>query len=349
MTSEDGVLGLFLLVLGVSGALLLRFRDRRDSWFRLLVGNLLVFVLLFSTFSLFGEVYYRFVYDSSDSLVVMKVGYRWFERHYRRNSAGFRDNIEYYPEIRPAARRVSFLGDSLTAGQGIRDVDDRFANRIRHIHPEWEVHVLANAGWETDQELGSLRDLTEKGYQLDHVVLVYCLNDIQDLSPQIAQINRAYYSKPNWFIRSSYLFNTIYYRVKARTYHGDTSEAKDYWRLLREAYFGPLWDKQEQRLRALKALVERKGGHLSVVIFPFVHAVGPNNEFYSVHAQLERFWRQLDLPYLDLLAAFQDLPSEMLMVNRFDVHPNEYANKLATDSMDNFLRKTMSAEEKGDR
>jgi len=349
MTSEDGVLGFFILLLGVSVALLLRFRDPRGSWFQVLVGNVLVFVLLLSMLSLVGEVYYRFVYDTSDSLVVMKVGYRWFERHYRRNSAGFRDNIEYYPQIRPGARRVSFLGDSLTAGQGIRDVDDRFANRIRHMHPEWEIHVLANAGWETDRETGSLRDLIDKGYQLDQVVLVYCLNDIQDLSPQIGQINQTYYSKPNWFIRSSYLFNTIYYRIKARTYHGDTSEAKEYWRLLREAYFGPLWDKQEHRLRALKALVEGNGGHLSVVTFPFVHTVGSNNEFYSVHTKLERFWRHQDVPYLDLLAAFQDLPPKMLMVGRFDVHPNEYANKLVTDLLDNFLRKIMSAEEKKHR
>lgn len=105
-----------------------------------------------------------------------------------------------------------------------------------------------------------MHKLIEEGYQLDQVVLVYCLNDIQDLSPQIVRISRGYYSKPNWFIRSSYLFNTIYYRIKAKTYHGDTPEANDYWRHLREAYFGPLWDKQQQRLRALKALVESKGG-----------------------------------------------------------------------------------------
>lgn len=53
------------------------------------------------------------------------------------------------------------------------------------------------------------------------------------------------------------------------------------------------------------------------------------------------------MPYLDLLAAFQDVPPEMLMVGRFDVHPNEYANKLATDSIDTFLKEKMSAEENG--
>ena len=132
--NQDWIFDLFLLFPLASGALLFLFiRHRQKSkipagWGGLLSGNLLIFVFLLAIFFVVGEGYYRFVYDTTDSLAYTRVSQRWFNRYYIQNAAGFRDNVEYSLTIQPGRRRVSFLGDSFLAGHGVKSVEDRFAN-----------------------------------------------------------------------------------------------------------------------------------------------------------------------------------------------------------------------------
>ena len=60
-------------------------------------------------------------------------------------------------------------------------MEDRFPNRLRRAHPDWEIQVVAMVGLDTGGELALMKKAFAKGYQVDQVVLVYCLNDIGDL------------------------------------------------------------------------------------------------------------------------------------------------------------------------
>ena len=94
-------------------------------WTHLAVGNALVFLCLATPLLLAGELYFRFVYDTTDSLAYTRVCERWEQRHWHVNRAGCRDDVRYSPALTPGKRRISFLGDSFTAGHGIKDVEDR--------------------------------------------------------------------------------------------------------------------------------------------------------------------------------------------------------------------------------
>ncbi|MGH7971433.1 MAG: hypothetical protein ACREIC_22160, partial [Limisphaerales bacterium] len=193
---EDGVFveslsfGVFLVLPGAFLALFLVLvsRGRRTptpaGWPVLLAGNGLMLLFLLSLLLLAGEIYFRFIYDTTDSLGYTKVCEHWVQRHWHVNGAGCRDNVEYAPAIAPGKRMVTFIGDSFAAGHGIKNVEDRFENRLRAAHPDWEVHVLANVGLDTGAEQILLNRALAKGYQLDEVVLVYCLNDVGDLMPE---------------------------------------------------------------------------------------------------------------------------------------------------------------------
>src|ERR1043166_8658145 len=170
-------------------------------------GHLLVLLFLGSVVLAAGEAYYRYDHDTTDSLSYSKTSQRWFSRHWKSNAAGFRDNVEYADRIQPGKRRITLLGDSFTAAHGIKDVEDRFANRIRKAHPEWEVHLLAQSGWDTGDELEALRTAVqrgdpvdqvvgdgggeggcwrpaaERGDRVDWVVVLYMLNDVADILP----------------------------------------------------------------------------------------------------------------------------------------------------------------------
>ena len=141
--------GLFVAAPLVSVGLLTVFirRVKRSKlptgWGRLIAGNTLVLCCLVTPVLLAGETYYRFVYDTTDSLAYTRVSERWEMRHWRLNNVGCRDNVPYAPTLTPGKRRISFVGDSFTAGHGISDVEDRFPNLLRRAHPDWEVHVVA--------------------------------------------------------------------------------------------------------------------------------------------------------------------------------------------------------------
>jgi lysophospholipase L1-like esterase len=345
---ENLVLGLYVVLVLVSGGLValfarrLRARGGAPSWPRLLLGNLLVLFVLLAAGLLAGEIYYRFVYDATDALEYNKVSVRWFERYYHQNSWGCRDNVEYANAIQPGKRRITFLGDSFTAGHGVKEVEALFAFRLRQAHPDWEIHVLARPGFDTSNELQSMITFFTNHYQVDEVVLVYCLNDIGDLLPEgTAAIQRVYdeVEHSGWLRRHSYFVNTVYNRLSLSW----NPDLKQYFQLILAAYRGPAWQQQQQRLKELRDLVQSHGGHLCVVTFPFFQALGPNYEYQFVHDELDQCWRELRVPHLDLLPVYKGLPPKKLMVNRFDSHPNEYAHALAAAAIDKFLQEQLAA------
>lgn len=306
------------------------------GWPRLVAVNFLVFLLLSSVVLLGLESYYRFVYDSTDSFGLTRTTAEWWMRHSHANKMVVRDDVEYALARTPGRPRVTFLGDSFTAGHGIADVGDRFANLVRKDRPAWEIHVLARSGLDTGAEVRFLQDTVRRGYELDRVVLVYCLNDISDIVPEWNAIIDRIKDKrdpPGFLVQHSYLANVAYYRLKAMR----DPDVSNYYGFVRSAYAGTVWEKQRERLAGLKAFVDANGGRLLVVTFPFLHAVGPDYGFRGAHEKLGALWMELGVPHLDLLTVYGDLPSRSLTVGAFDAHPNEHASRLAANAIEKFL------------
>jgi len=332
----------------LSGWLLLRLaRGARragssPSWPRLIGANLLVLVFAASTAMLGIESYLRFGCDTTDSFAQTRVAQRWLQRHWRLNSSGFRDSLRAYPTPRTTGqRRLTFIGDSFTAGYGVANVEDRFANQIRN-GGEAEVHVMAKLGFDTGDELNLVQALAAQQYQFDEVVLVYNLNDLSDLDPDWKAVDQRINStnSPGFLVEHSFLVNTYYYRLKAR-FEPDVS---NYYQSIRKAYEGPIWDAQQRRLKNLRRLVETNGGHLLVVTFPFLHHLGPDYEFASAHVKLDQFWQELGVPHLDLRPLYEAHRHEPLTVNSHDAHPNANAHTLAAAAIRDFVQQNARAD-----
>lgn len=316
-------------------------RKFEAQWLKIIIGNLLVLVFLISVFVLAAECYYRFVYDTTESFGLTKTTKRWLKRYYHANESGFRDNLDVYSlKPIPGKLRVTFVGDSFTAGHGIKNVDNRFANRVRRLHPEWDVHVFAQNGWDTGHELASIKAMTKQRYGAEVVVLVYSLNDVADIIPEWRLILKRIYrdSKPGWIAEHSYFFNTIHYRIVA----AKDPDISNYYQFTLDAYQGKLWEQQKQRLQELKEIITSHGGKLLVVIFPFVHAVGPDYPYKEVHRKLKAFWKNSGVPYLDLYDLYAGYNPQKLTVNAYDAHPNEFAHSLASQAIAEFIEKNVT-------
>lgn len=304
-------------------------RARAAAW------NALATLLLLLLAHLGGEVYYRFVYDQSDSGLT-RVHRRWSQRHYRLNSSAVRDDIEYTIGLEPGKRRFVFYGDSFTVGHGVR-LEERFVNLIRRARVDrWEVHAIARPGLATGEMLHRFRTLPP-GYRFSAVVLVYNVNDIEDLIPECRQIAarvRRETEQTGWLVSHGYLLNFLYHRWRGWR---DAPTTSRYEQLLAAAYDSPAWDHQRHRLLAFAGEARRRGVPLFAVTFPMLDKIGERYPYRLAHEQLDAFWRAAGVPHLDLLPVFAGRPPRELTVNRFDNHPGPLAHRLAAEALTAFL------------
>ena len=305
-------------------------------WPQLLAGNSLIFALLCSVGFLGLETYYRFLCDRTDGMINTLVCESWNARHFRKNNFGVRDNIDYSYTRTPGRTRLTFVGDSSTAGCGVKDVDDRFVNRIRRLHPEWEVHAIAIPGLDTSTEVDKMHNLTVSNhYQLDQLVLVYHLNDIGELMPKWVEGYKQMIADPiwkGWLCRNSYFFNLYYHWWQMR----NNAYMQHYFDETEDAYKGHLWDYEKIGLLAFRNMTRIRGGRLMVVTLPYLDAMP---RFRFAHEKLNQYWQQNGVPHMDLLDVFSNIPPEKLIVNSHDSHPNEYAHAVAATAIDAFLKR----------
>jgi hypothetical protein len=334
----------FLLLPLVTGFCAVQFfrnlsrRAQSAGWLTLLAGNLLNLAFLLSLLFLGFESYYRFVCDRTDAMGNTLVSTAWYARYFHKNSLGLRDDFDYPMALTPGKRRVTFVGDSFTAGFGVKGVEDRFVNRIRRLHPEWEVHAVAKPGLDTSTEVEIMHNLTvSNGYRLDLVVLVYQINDIGEVMPGWVEGYKKMMAdkfRQSWLCQNSYFVNLFYHRWQLRR----DSYMRKYFDEVEAAYKGPLWEIEKIGLLAFENMTQIRGGRLLVVTFPYMDVP---LRFKSVHEQLDRYWKEKGIPHLDLLATFTNLPPSKLVVNPHDAHPNKFAHALAAGAIDEFLRREL--------
>ncbi|MBP7828895.1 MAG: hypothetical protein KA248_03140 [Kiritimatiellae bacterium] len=307
----------------------------RSQVARVLAGNLVMGLWIAAVGLLVGEYIYRYIVDTTDAFGFSRVHRAWLARHWIVNPQGMRDN--YWPyTLRPPAgkQRTVFMGDSFTAGHGIRNVEDRFCNLYRRRHPEQEVHMLAENGWESGHQLECLRDMARQGYVYHTLCLMYVLNDISDINPAwtrlVAVIEGA---EPTGLLQHSFFLNWLLFRIKTIT----DPHFRHYGHEVLEAYDGPVWEEQKERLRALRRVVESGGGRLAVVLLPYFSYPAERYPYRAIHEQIGAFWRAEGVAFLDLLPLLEGRSPRELTVNPFDAHPNEKTHRLIAEQVDALL------------
>jgi len=329
-----GVVALYLLILlrGASSST----RSRRVAHCGLSLWMLLTTLTAV-------ELYFAVFYDTTDSFSMTNVSKKWFAMHVKPHERElrfsrqlgilYRDDHAVPRELPAGRRHIVFVGDSFTYGHGVRQTEDRFSNRLaRSLDPErYTVTNLSNLGIDLDWIQRLLVELFHDDYPVDTLVYVVCLNDIETCHPRF----QTYYQDlgkhaPSFFLfRDTYFFNLVYFRTRQFT----VPDIKDYYSFVREYYDGRPWQLMQGRLDTLDELCRAHGAELQLVIFPFLHNLGPDYPFRHVHGQFAEYAETRKIKVLDLAPALEPHVAEGLTVNRFDAHPNERAHRLAAEAI----------------
>lgn len=334
------------IVLGVAAFVwLLKLRQRRRVAGKRLTGIHVALGVWFCLVALtLPEVYCALLVDHTDSFSKTNISQRWFLRHVELNDRGFRDHEPLHRFAEGDRRRLAFVGDSFTFGHGIDDPADRFSNilsrELEEIRPgAWQVNNAGVSGWDLPEMVRLVNDWIAEGVKVDVLVYVFVLNDIEHFDER----TNAYYQQltalepQTWVLRETYFYNQLYYRLQALL----RSESIGYYDYLSEAYAGPTWEKFTAKLDELHRLCEQNDIELRIVAFPFLHDQDAESPFAPAMRQLGAHADEREIPFQDLTPIFAMAKDKTLTVNRFDAHPNEYANRLAAEAMKNGVLKPL--------
>jgi len=344
--SRDYVIGMaiWIVAFGVFVTGLLRARRRsHQAPRRLMAINASLSLAMLLALVTAGELAFACFADFSDTFSVSNVSKRWLAVHIEgeKNQNGFRDRNELTTFVPGGKKRIIFLGDSFTAGHGIRRMEDRFTDLIagRFERQQPGKFVVANMALPAYDALLIAElvkvELLQKHYDMAACVYVYNLNDVDTFDPRTSESLKAIQSsEPTFFLlRDTYLLNWLYFRLVAFRNAG----ARSYYENLRRSYESEPWNRVRNLLREMHHACAAQGVDFRMVIFPFVREVGENYPFRAAHQRVVEFCQAEKIPVLDLEPVFRPHAGEDLVVSRFDAHPNERAHAIAAEAIENQL------------
>jgi hypothetical protein len=256
--------------------------------------------------------------------------------------------VDYLPEKRyaaleagkPGEKRIAFVGDSFTFGEGVR-IGDAFPEQINKYlraygNPEnWTCLNFGRIG-------DDFPDIYTRDFKPalrlrpDKIVYVWFANDIprgEWAYPEIMVIN-----KRNLFaVRNNHLPLLLLIRNTINLYRSSRAMVK-WTRHINSPdnqigvgefrnYLGKM--KRESRIA---------GADFSVALFPVIVGSASNYPFRRENKFITKIIREEGIPVYDLTDSVLSLPADRLWVHPMNHHPGYIAHRLAAQALIGFLK-----------
>jgi hypothetical protein len=288
-----------------------------------------VATVLFSLFVIFIllEIIFMFIprSHSADYTLASRL---WYAKYWKPiNSLGFRDKE---PDNNNPV--ILFVGDSFTAGHGLKSIDDRFSNIVgRELNKKEKKYTIINIGkpnLDTRAEYETMKEfLYLTRIKPEKIILQYCGNDIEGVAMDEGLIFGGFHPPPdmNKFIvligSGSYLLNYIYF-LYPREYLG-----APYINYLTKAYKNDnILSKHKADLRAFADYAGKNSIQLIVVVFPFLADVEMSDSMYVT--DIVRFFKADNISVINVSQLVKDIPVPERIVNKNDTHASKKLNEI---------------------
>jgi hypothetical protein len=253
-----------------------------------------------------------------------------------------------YPQVKPAgAYRILGLGDSFSWGWGVLDNRRTFFKLLecwlQSKNPSSPIEVI-NASQPAAAANYYQKYLESYGYSLnpDLVMIAFNLNDAYVKNASITVDKRAttrMKQDKGFVIRHSRLVRFFYERIVR------TKVRREFVANVQDAYFlgsepARRWQLAQANLLAIASGCRQRGIALKLIVYPLLVDLDRRYPFAREVDEIVRFCRQNGIDCINLLPTFLGKRSELLWILPYDSHPNEVANRLAAETIFNFLGRT---------
>ena len=295
------------------------------------------------------EGYFRFFYIETDSMLITLSSKKWMEKYYERNNQGFRDRRDFSP-IKPRhVFRIGILGDSFVEGQGIKNPDNRFSNILENLinkkfNISCEVYNLGRSGADISEEkeyflqegnFFQFNALILSVVELDDFLSGLSIRELSDEYLDISERNSTYAGIIRYFKNSSYAFSFFY--AQFTKFRENFIIKKKFVNIARSAILNKdNWENFIRHIYDIQEICNKNDTAFYVISFPLVHFDGDKDIKELEIEYRERFQRQLvglEIKHIFLNDLLSQYDYRNLIVSRFDIHPNELANKIAANEV----------------
>lgn len=288
-------------------------------------ANVLTIAFPLALFLIFLEVVFMFVPQSHEG-VLSKASQIWWSKYWTPvNSLGYRD-VE--PKVTAGKKQVLVIGDSFSAGHGLKTVSERFSEILgTKLGEGYQVRNLGVSGSDSGDEARRLADYPVKP---DAIVLQYFPNDIE----RVAQANGLTITGGMPFddvsgataqiVRRFYLPNFVYWQLphaQFSTFDEFVSTAYSDSTVLR-AHFADL--------SKIVAYGDSTGAEVYAVFVPFLFQLDKSQGYTR---PVEDFLKQNGVKVLTLNSEIAAIPEKDRVVGRNDGHASAAVNAAIAEKL----------------
>ncbi|MFD2569927.1 SGNH/GDSL hydrolase family protein [Spirosoma soli] len=296
--------------------------DKAPKW----LSNLATLLLPLSALLVLLEIGFMFISQSHEGGLTL-ASHIWFERYWKPITAeGYRD-VEHTDTL--GKKKVLVVGDSFTAGHGLKEEDERYSNVLGQKlgSQNYVVYNLGISGSDTRDEFKRLQEFKVKP---DVLVVQYFPNDIEKAAKDnglLPAVSKPYGDVPG-FLRvlfmNSYLLNFIYWQLP----HTSEAPFSDY---ALKAYTTPAIINSHLRdLEQFVTYASERNIPLYVVMFPFSHNLEKTAQYTR---PVVTFFRQHNVPVLEVGALIKDVDPNDRIVGRNDFHASAIVNQRVGEAL----------------
>ena len=254
----------------------------------------------------------------------------WFHKYWKPiNSLGFRDN-----EPSNNNHVIMFVGNSFTAGHGLKCVDDRFSNivgnELNKTEKKYNIINIGHNGRHTRREYESMINffyMTRIKPKI--IILQYYGNDIEDVAIEngLTYIRLPIINKYlNAIISGSYLLNYIYW--SSSNYYINDS----YNNFLSLAYNNDtILSKHKDDLGLFVNYAKKNSLKLIVVVFPYLHNLEKSDALYG--NSIVNYFAEKNVSTINVSQLVKDIPISKRIINKNDGHASKIVNKLVAQEI----------------
>lgn len=257
----------------------------------------------------------------------------WHYRYWELNNLKYRDR-EFSKAEMEGKFKIAFLGDSFTAGAGIKDPKNRFSDLTANkLGANYYGMNLGVNGLDTGLELAQLEAFP---HQPDLLVYSWYINDIHQAAFRAGvmlgdfELKGADYQPSLNPVNGFYSLNYLYWMFP---HH---EKGTSYFDFLKAAYRNSeALANHFQDLQSMKAYCESHQIQFAVVLFPWLSDVKAG---HFATDPVKDWLKTAQVPYLSLSEKLAPIPATDLIVNNNDAHPNEFVHQLVADTLVQFLK-----------
>ena len=233
--------------------------------------------------------------------------------------------------------RIAVIGDSITFGQGILE-EERFTNRLERELADSKIQFqVLNFGYSGTDFVHHIK-MIKKVLKLnpDFILLQWYVNDFEGPKQQGRPSCRNLAPTLKLHIRL-HQSSALYYVLNAgwhalQNYMGTVETYENY---MNHRFLDPNSESSKYALAKFKKilhLASNRNVPIGMVLFPRLRPYLANNyPFDYLHERVILICKKNRIPYVDLREDFKPFGSDIrrLHVNRYDAHPNGFANEIA--------------------